>query len=161
MAPGLSRGDADRDNGGRDGARDGQQQQQQQQREQQQQPSDRVRIIRPDPVRVQQPNVSAGRDRGAAFSEVDRDGGSVRSESRRGLISRAPSDSGFRSAPAPRMDSSPGPSVRSAPPPSRSFSSGDGGGSRSRSSGGGGGGGNVSKSSPAPAATHGNAPSRR
>jgi hypothetical protein len=128
-------------------------------------PSDRVRVIRPDPVRVKAPDVS--RDRGAAFSEVDRDGGSVRSESRRGSISRGPSDSspGFRSAPAPRMDSSPAPSMRSSsPPPSRSSGGNDGGGSRSSSSssrGGGGGGGNVSKSSPAPAATHGNSPSRR
>jgi hypothetical protein len=86
-------------------------------------PSERVRVIRPTPVRVAPPSVSADRgtdrgadrggDRGAAFSEVNRDGGSVRSESRRGSVSRAPSESsGFRSAPAPRLGSSspsPGP----------------------------------------------------
>jgi hypothetical protein len=166
LAPGLDRDDAsanrrnvrgrDDDGGGDNNASV----------RQQPQKSDRVRVIRPEPVRVRQPDLSSG-DRGAAFSEVNRDGGSVRVESRRGSISRAPSSDsspGFRSAPAPRMDSSPGPSMRSSPPPSRSFSSGDGGGSRSSSGssgGGGGGGGNVSKSSPAPAATHGNTPSRR
>jgi len=150
QAPGLTRDDAipargnervrTRDDNGADNDRI----------RQQIQPSDRARVARPD----------VSRDRGAAFSEVDRDGGSVRSESRRGSVSRGPSDS-FRSEPAPRA-SSPSPSFRSSPSPSRAGGDSDGGGGGRGGGGGDDGGGRVSqsKSSPAPAATHGNTPRR-
>jgi hypothetical protein len=116
--------------------------------------SDRVRIVRPEPTRVPSPDVS--RDRGAAFSEVDRDGGSVRMESRRGTISRGPSDSGpsFRSEPAPSRSYSPPPS----PGPSRSSGGDDGG---NRGGGGGGDGAGAGRSSSAAGGSHGGgAPSR-
>jgi hypothetical protein len=95
--------------------------------------SERIRIVRPEPVRVQQPSLTPdrgsnrGADRGAAFAEAGRDGGPVRVESRRGSISRGPRElpgpsvPSFRAAPAPRA-SSPAPSLSASPAPSRSFS---------------------------------------
>jgi hypothetical protein len=106
--------------------------------------SDRARVARPQPTPGREADVS--RDRGAAFSDVDRDGGSVRMESRRGTISRGSPEPSFRSAPEPSRSYSPPPS-----PPSR----GDSGGGGDR--GGGGGGGGAGRNSPAP---HGSAPSR-
>jgi hypothetical protein len=98
--------------------------------------------------RTASPNVirvMPGRDRDDAFSSVDRDGASVRGESRRGEISRRPSlvresPSTPRSTPAPIARPQARPTPSAPPPPSAPSQSGtsQSGGSSSSSGGGGG-----------------------